>query len=269
MSYLLFWAALFLISTPVQGWVGMGVPSLFLLRFNLIPSYSEQSLLWILLLSSRSAHFKYQDRYRATFQFNTINECIFSDENCPEEGEWLNQIWCLALTPVPGGISISLTQIMESFILLIDNTSFIFHIYCGQIPKSTNWVADTPPCDPVEWFSHPKLHRRWHYQKEANYFVSGWEKLFLLISRSPHTGAEVVQMNMSEMRNVGDSFSNCCALEWNICQHAAHVCRSALSTEAAWLTAPPNLYQLQIIQDNTVIVLEYTVFYSLQRALIH
>lgn len=33
--------------------------------------------------------------------------------------------------------------------------------------------------------------------------------------------------------------------------------------------APPNLYELQIIQDNTVIALEYTVLYSHQRALVH
>lgn len=33
-----------------------------------------------------------------------------------------------------GEISISLKQIMESFIRLIDNT-FISHIYCGQIIK--------------------------------------------------------------------------------------------------------------------------------------
>lgn len=79
---------------------------------------------------------------------------------------WLKQICCFDLTPVQGGISISLKQIMESFILLIDNT-FIFHIFCGQITKSTNWVVNKPLCDPVEWFSLPKLHWLWHYQKEA------------------------------------------------------------------------------------------------------
>lgn len=143
---------------------------------------------------------------------------------------------------------------------------------CSDFQKHNLVVASMPLCDPAECFSHPKLHWLWHYQKrkkekEEKNSNSRFMKIPTLRDGDCSNRHEP-WLKWDALTNVGASFYTYCSFVWSIWQPASSVCQSAISTNTAWLTSPSNLWELQIIQDNSVIVPECNGFCSLQNALV-
>lgn len=124
--------------------------------------------------------------------------------------------------------------------------------------KRKSHVVNTLVCGRhknVEWCSHTKLHRLWHYRNKSRL--------------SQQTEVEIVQGNRLRFHVWATPHVIDVRVVWLIKQRATDVWQSAISTKTAWLTASPNLLRLyRLPQDNTVVVFEYnSVFYALLRVL--